>query len=293
MNKIIIILSILLLFIINSCDTTEPPITTEYQSKDEAPSWSPDGNLIAYNHFNYSPDDASYPTGLYIIDTSGNNRKLILAGPAYNPDWSPDGKKIAFNSGDIFTISPNGDNLTRITDIGKTFFPSWSPNGKKIAFDTPYQDASGANAIWILDIENKVLNDISIHGTGEWRDPSWSPDGKYLVHLRFLNGVFGEEIFIMDTLGNNGLQLTNNNNNDRDPRWSPDGLTIAWSGDKGIWLMNANGSKQQMLIDDYASSPSWSPDSKKITFQKQNAEKNKLVIWTINVDGSGLKQITY
>ncbi|HRR01213.1 MAG TPA: hypothetical protein P5518_07825 [Candidatus Cloacimonas sp.] len=286
----ILILISLYLF---SCNTVGPPPLPEYESIDETPAWSPDGKWIAYHHFNYDPEDTSYSTGLYIIDTCGNNRRLVIAGQAYNPDWSPDGKKIAFNSGDIFTISPNGENLTRVTNVGKAFFPSWSPDGEKIAFDTPYQDPRGANAIWILDFENLSLNDISIHGTGEWRDPSWSPEGKYLVHLRFLNGVFGEEIFIMDASGNNGIQLTNNNNNDRDPRWSPDGLTIAWTGDKGIWLMNANGSDQRIFIDDYASSPTWSPDSKRIAFQKQNEEGNKIVIWTINIDGSALKQITY
>jgi Tol biopolymer transport system component len=55
--------------------------------------------------------------------------------------------------------------------------------------------------------------------------------------------------------------------------------------------MNTNGGNQQELIKN-SFFPCWSPDSKKITFQKQNAEKNKLVIWIINVDGSGLKQIT-
>jgi len=173
-----LIFSTLILF---SCNTVEPPILPEYDSIDESPAWSPDGKWIAYHHFNYNPEDNLYPTGLYIIDTSGNNRRLVMAGPAYNPDWSPDGKKIVFNSGDIFTITPDGDDLTRITDIGSAFFPSWSPDGKKIAFDTPYQDTKGAKAIWILDLENMALNDISIHGTGEWRDPSWSPDGKYFL----------------------------------------------------------------------------------------------------------------
>ncbi len=143
-------------------DNDEKPIPM-----DDAPSWSPDGRWIAYTHFSVTIDDSIYPTGLYLIDTSGNNLKLVIAGQAYNPDWSPDGSKIAFNNGDIFTITPSGDSLTKITNVGSAFFPSWSPDGKNIVFDTPYQDAHGANVIWIINADGTSLHDISLHGT--WR----------------------------------------------------------------------------------------------------------------------------
>jgi Tol biopolymer transport system component len=288
--KVLIFLPLLLILQDCSDFIIDPPLP-EYKSIDESPAWSPDGKWIVYHHTNYNPEDTAHPTGLYIIDTIGNNHRLVIAGPAYNPDWSPDGSKIAFNDGDIFTIAPNGDSLRRVTDLGSTFFPTWSPDGKKIAFDTPYQDPKGANAIWILDLENMTIKDISIHSTGEWRDPRWSPNGGKLVHYRYI-GIGTSEIFVMDTSGNNGVRLTYNDNEDRDAIYSPDGLTIAWTGNHGIWLMNSDGSNQRIFLGDNASSPSWSPDSKKITFQKQNTEKNKLVIWTINIDGSGLKQIT-
>jgi Tol biopolymer transport system component len=125
----------------------EPPPNENPIPTDEAPSWSPDGKWIAYTHFSTDLNDTTYPTGLYVIDTDGTNRRLVIAGFASNPDWSADGKKIAFNGGDIFTITPTRDGLTQITDVGSAFFPAWSPDGKRIAFDTPYQDPKGANAI--------------------------------------------------------------------------------------------------------------------------------------------------
>ena len=280
----ILILISLYLF---SCNTVGPPPLPEYESIDETPAWSPDGKWIAYHHFNYDPEDTSYSTGLYIIDTCGNNRRLVIAGQAYNPDWSPDGKKIAFNSGDIFTISPNGENLTRVTNVGSVFFPSWSPDGNKIAFDrSGTQQEVG---IWVLNLN---LNYLKKLGYGSETD--WSPNGEKIVYSGSPGSTQSEsQIWVIDSSGANNIQITFNNSIiNRNPSWSSDGLTIAWTKDKAIWLMNTDGTNQRELID-YSSFPSWSPDSKRITFQKQNAEGNKVVIWTISIDGSALKQITY
>jgi Tol biopolymer transport system component len=270
-----------------SCNTIEPPPLPKYQSIDESPAWSPDGKWIAYYHFNSNPDDSLYPTGLYIIDTSGSNRRLIIAGHARNPDWSPDGKKIAFSSGDIFTISPNGNELTRITNVGSAFSPSWSPDGMSIVYDVTSGEGKG---LWII---NLITNSNKHLGLG--RDADWSPNGEKLVYEGPPGSTRSEsQLWVVDTSGMGNVQLTSNNSIiNRSPSWSPDGSTIAWTTDHGIWLMNADGTNQRELINDYSSSPSWSPDSRKIAFQNLNPEKNKIVIWIINIDGSGLKQITY
>lgn len=79
------------------------------------------------------------------MNADGSNSTAI--GPvdrnAYQPAWSPDGSKIAFalsgivgfgGSLDLFTISPDGSNLTQITfDGDNTYqqegntYPSWQP----------------------------------------------------------------------------------------------------------------------------------------------------------------------
>jgi len=269
-----------------------PTPLPEYVSIDDAPSWSPQGDIVAYFHFNRDRDDTVYRTGLYVIDTSGQNRRLVIAGLAYNPDWSPNGQKIVFDSGEIFTINVNGDSLFQVTNVERAHFPSWSPDGVRIAFDSPYQDSRGANAIWIINADGTNLHDISEHGTGEWRNPYWSRDGAAILHVRFLSGVFGEEIFVMDTSGNNPTRLTFNEVNDRYPKWSYDGARIAWTSGRNIneiWVMNRDGSDQRKIAD--GEKASWSPDGGKLVLSKPL--NDKIVLFIIDLNTGRQKQLTF
>ncbi len=235
-------------------------------------------------------NDTIYPTGLYTIDTSGSNRRIVIRGFAYNPDWSPDGRKIAFNSGEIFTINANGDSLFQVTSVGAAFFPNWSPDGGKISFDTQYQDPNGANAIWIINADGTGLKDISLHGTGEWRQPDWSPSGDRLVHVRFIS-IGTEEVFVMDTTGLNAVRLTFNEVSDRCPKWSPDGMSIAWTSGHDIdelWVMNSDGTNPRKITTGVK--PAWSPDSRTLVYQKAYGDKKLLYI--INLVNGVTRQLT-
>lgn len=274
-----------------SCNTVDPPRPVIEIPRNEAPAWSPDGNYIAYNHFD--PEVNTDPYGLYILNLETGDRNLVLEGPAFNPDWSPDGEWIAFNSGDIFKIRPDGSDLIQITNIGNSFFPSWRPDGKRLAFDTPFQNERGANTIWLINPDGTELNKITDPIEGEIRNPEWSPNGILILHYRYLTTKSGSEIFVMDSLGNNGRRLTETPNGitNRSPAWSPDGEWIAWHTNNGIWIMRSDGNEQQHLIE--GQSPSWSPDSQRIVFSKPTLNEKKVVLWIINRDGSRLQQITF
>jgi len=292
------LLLIFTLFITFSCSENiiEPPKIIPVIPTDEAPSWSPDGRWIAYSHFNPDINDTTYVTGLYVIDTSGQNRRLLISGPAYNPDWSPDSKKITFNNGDIFTINKNGDSLNQITHISDCYFPNWSPNGKKIAFDTSFQDSTGSNVIWMINPNGKELVDVSMHGIGEMRDPDWSPSMSKIIYSGSHSSDTESQIWSLNLSLDGYINLSANNFvTNRYPSWSPDGSKITWSAtnksDSYIMVMNSDGSNQHILTS--GSYPSWSPNSKKIVFQKLNINEEKGVLWIINIDGSGLKQLTF
>jgi Tol biopolymer transport system component len=92
------------------------------------------------------------PLDLWIMDSDGGNKKMILRNGATNfaPSWHPDGNRIIFSSNmddwqedrkmfghnfELYIVNADGTGLERIT-YNRTFdgFPMFSPDGKKLAF---------------------------------------------------------------------------------------------------------------------------------------------------------------
>ena len=260
-------------------------------------SWSPDGQWIAYMHGKAETDALTDTSGLYIIDPTGNNKRLIHEGTVFDPNWSGDSEMLVFraNSGDLFKISVTSLELTQITNFGSAFFPSWSSDNSKIVFDTPFNDPDDTNVLWTINPDGSGLTDISEHGIGEMTDPDWSPDMSNIVYVGKHSGS-NSEIWTINTTDLSRTRLTNNNVPDRSPVWSPDGEKIAWyvvtgvSDSLGIWIMNADGSGQQHLIKGFE--PSWSSDSQKIAYNYAAPSGFDNVLWIIDITTKQISQVT-
>ena len=283
----------LIFVFITSCDVTEPPPVPDLLSIDSDPAWSPDGNWIAYHHLSIEDEsEDSYSTGLYLIDTSGNNREMLVDGNYLSPDWSPDGKKLVITNGSIFILDISTQDLAPFTDFNSVFFPAWSPDGEKIAFDATSMGEQ--NGIWIANVDGTNRANL-----GLGRNPDWAPDNTMLVY----QGPSGEtdaenQIWKAGTNGSNITQLTSNNIAvNRAPTWSPDGNTIVWwvnpegMYSSNIWIMDQDGNNKRILTFS-DTSPSWSPSSDKIVFPNITENGEKTVLWIIGIDGNGLKQLT-
>ena len=166
---------------VNTClaDGTEIKILAGTEGKlshEEWPSWSPDGQWIAYSS---TKDDNQE---IYIVKTDGSERKRLTSDPALDahPAWSPDGKKIAFATSrwgdlELAVMNADGSGLTRLTTSpGLDDYPSWSPDGKRLSFTS---NRDGNLEIYTVDSDGQnPRNETKNPAIDNF--PSWTKDGK-------------------------------------------------------------------------------------------------------------------
>ncbi|MCZ7609341.1 MAG: hypothetical protein M5U17_04185 [Ignavibacterium sp.] len=273
----IISIAVLFLFFIscdiNNDDDTKPPCINcpvDFRLTDFEPAWSPDGKTIAYVH----GDTVESKTGLFLIDTSGLNKILLLSSAsASSPSWSFDGKWLVFSmSAQIYKIKANGDSLTQLTNQGSNFFPSFSPDGNWIAYDSNVDSPNGMNFIWKMKSDGTHKIRIAYDPTkGEIRMPSWSKDGNNIAHTRYV-GIGAPEVFVMDKNGNNIIRLTNNTKDDRFPKYAFENNIVYWS-DANLWIMDSSGSNHKQITIEgvetgFGTPFDFSQDQKKVVYTR-------------------------
>jgi Tol biopolymer transport system component len=95
---------------------------TTHPANDYAPTWLPDGSMIAF-HSNRSGNN-----DIWVIPATGGMAAQVTTytGEDSHPDWSPDGSTIAFQSErnnpggptHVFTIPATGEPATEIAPRG-------------------------------------------------------------------------------------------------------------------------------------------------------------------------------
>lgn len=159
----------------------------------DAPSWSPDGQTVAYA--------AAAATGgerVWLMPrVGGEARRLLpeLERSHHSPSWGPDGSValVIERSGveDIWLVEADapewpGVDLTE----GRVQMPRslrWSPDGGRLAFSAlgPLgpKRGSGAFEIYLLDVTTRELSQVT-HDDVPDLHPAWSPDGTELLMAR-------------------------------------------------------------------------------------------------------------
>ena len=287
----------------DSEDILEGPPTPVYPDMDEFPAWSPDGSKILYHHNGITE---VHSTGAYWIDTDscglwmmnadGSNAHILLTGMDMCADWSPDGEWIVFEeSAQIWKVKLHGEvldweSLQQLTSSGRNFFPDWSPDCQWTVYDSNV--GSEGYRIWKMKSHGGSKR-LVVGGRGA----DWSPSDSSIIYVGLHREIYR---YSFDSLSE--TRLTWHNADDiyatdkRYPQFSPNGNRIAFQcqceGDIAIWIMNSDGSDLHRVVD--GKGPSWSPDGQKIAFIGDHAGTiyEKGTVWVVNVDGSGLTQLT-
>ena len=248
---------------IMSASGTNARKLTNHSAMDETPSFSPDGEKIA---FVSSRDDWRF--AIYIMDFDGNIMEKLPSYPCpkytftFLPRWSPDGTQFAFMSirngnSEVCVMDLDGSNEINLSrNPWEDTHPSWSPDGRKIVFTS---DRDGNGQIYVVDSDGTNLKRLTSNTFWDG-PPAWSPDGRKIAFTSDREG--NSEVYVMNVDGSNQKNLTNNSAADGGPIWSPDGRKIAFTSERDgnyeIYVMDTDGSNQRRLTrsltDELASS---------------------------------------
>ncbi|MFN2491323.1 MAG: protein kinase [Pyrinomonadaceae bacterium] len=200
------------------------------------------------------------------------------------------GLSLAADSGKLLTVQsdrlsslwivPNGDvsRATQLTSgVSKHHGLSWTPDGRIV-----YSSIASGNAdIWIMNADGTGQRQLT-NDPGVDRDPSVSPDGRYISFATDRAGKFN--VWIMDTDGTNQRQLTNGDDEEF-PQITPDGQWIVYQGFVNgvptLWKLRLNEGTRSQLTDHYSNWPVISPDGKWVacSYLAENATQWKLAVF--------------
>jgi TolB protein len=238
----------------------------------EAPSWSPDGRLLA----------VWLDTGIHVVALDGSRRRL-LTRDGFDPAWSPTGERIVFTeAGDgpgrreIHLASTDGSGSTLLTRNGLD--PAWSPDGRSIAFTrVGSRDVGGltvddfaSEEIYVLDVAGRRIRRLTRNTVAD-KDPVWSPDGRSIVFVRWRNRD-RSDVYVLDVESGRARRLTRGGHS-LQPAWSPDGRRIAYTvipypeGKWEIHVVDAEGGEPGRLTEQSGQGkdgdPAWLPPARR------------------------------
>jgi len=273
----------------------------DFQARE--PAFSPDGKMIAFAGEN--PGSSEGELGLWIITPQGGTPHLLAdAGNASSPVWSPDGKMVAFldyNRGkqiNIISVSSGGEAVGKVNTIDVPegikevrLLAGWTPDNKigalfttnqKFALYTVPSDGGQAAIIlkdtyalqprWSSD-NNKIHYTASVDEDNQ----SWKKRGLAVVSVEGGKG----SILTRKKDAKIGVPFGYQAGN----RVSPDGKMIVSAAKlpnasdfmknypcTQIWKIPIDGSNPIKITnpqDPYTDiGPCWSPDGKKVAFQR-------------------------
>jgi len=288
------------------------PVGAQGQTLENSyPRWSPDGKRIVFQ----SNRDGNYEIYVMNADGSGQTRVTHQFEADRQPDWSPDGKRIVFQSfrgassysgfmtADLWSMDPDGANLVQITATAEAeSTPRYSPDGSRIVYVSgppgdPHLMVSYATP-GPAGYRPRELKSSQWPLPKDLANPVWSRDGMW-IFFDASEGVIDTDLMAVSVIDGTRKSLLNYRYHSFYPAPSPDGKRLAFGANLrraprqwDIMLIGMDGKNPVKLVAEsgYDCCAEWAPDGKKLALVSSRTGNQE--IYVINVDGSGMTQLT-
>jgi len=227
-----------------------------------SPSWSPDGNRLAYVSFERGN------SAIYIQNIATGARELVASFRGINsaPAFSPDGNRLALTlsrSGnpEIYVMDLGSKQLTQLTNhFAIDTEPTWSVDGSTIYFTS---DRGGRPQIYQVPASGGSASRVTFQGNYNAK-VSVSYDGKKLAMAQGSGNTY--KIALMDSsLGSPRWSTLSPGSLDESPSFAPNASMVLYAAREGgrgvLYAVSADARVRQRLVlaDGDVREPAWGP----------------------------------
>ncbi len=268
-----------------------PQVTplTSYPGREEFPTFSPDGNQVAFSWTGESGNN--FDIYVKLVDSSTALRLTTDPASDLSAAWSPDGGQIAFlrevagSGSDILVAPPLGGTERKLASVGAgpRWGLAWSPDGRFLAV-ADHQSSGGQLGISLIDGRSGTKRWLVAAPAGASRllFPAFSPDGSTLAFDVEMGAWLGDT-YLLDMRGaaaGNAAgalrRLTFDGGQSEGLAWAPDGRHILFArisrlGRRTFWRVPISGEAAPELVNvgDNPTQPVFARNSTRWAFSKR------------------------
>ncbi len=271
---------------------------TDYEGTDTSPMW--------YQDRIYFVSDRDRTANIFCYDLGTGQTRKITDHAEFDVKWPSLGPEsiVYENGGYLYVLDLKTEKSKRISVeiaddqvIARTEFISAkdyisdfgiSPGGERAVFEA-------RGDVFTVPVEKGNTRNLSNTSGSREKNPTWSPDGKYIAYMSDRSGE--DELYVIPEDGKGEeIRITREGHCWRfAPVWSPDSKKLLFA-DKNLKLYYVNiEDKKVILVDstknweirDYT----WSPDSRWIAYAKP-AKNNMSSVFLYSLDGREIYRVT-